>query len=84
MQVNGTVKERVEANCGKDGYVIYQYVDANGIKVVEDKEFVLPRTGLHDNTAPLTRIEFVQNGWKYVAYFCEVCECYVVESKVKA
>ena len=84
VQVNGTVKERVEASCGKDGYVIYQYVDANGNKVVEDKEFVLPRTGLHDNTAPLTRIEFVENGWKYVAYFCEVCECYVVESKVKA
>ena len=82
VTVNGVVKARVEANCGKDGYVTYKYVDANGTAVVEEKTFVLARTGLHNDVEPLVRIEFVNNGYKYTAYFCDVCECYVVESRV--
>lgn len=81
VKVAGEVADKVNANCGKDGYVTYKYVDANGKKVVEDKTFVLARTGLHDDVEPLVRIEFVEGNYKYVAYFCEVCECYVVESK---
>ena len=71
------------ANCGKDGQVTYKYVDSTGKKVVEDKSFVIPRTGLHNDVEPLVRIEFVEGDYKYVAYFCDVCECYVVESKTK-
>lgn len=83
VEVFGQNAVKVDANCGKDGYVTYKYVDANGNKVVEDKTFVLPRTGDHNDTEPLTRIEFVQGNYKYVAYFCTTCQCYVVESKME-
>ena len=72
-----------DASCGKDGQVTYKYVDSTGKKVVEDKSFTIPRTGLHNDVEPLIRIEFVEGDYKYVAYFCDVCECYVVESKTK-
>ena len=84
VTVAGEIAEKVNENCGKDGYVTYKYVDQNTKKeVVERETFVLPRTGLHNDVEPLIRIEFVEGDYKYVAYFCDVCECYVVESKTK-
>ena len=80
VTVAGTIADEKDENCGKDGYVTYKYVDKNtGKEVVERQTFVRPRTGDHNDVEPLVRIEFVQGNYKYIAYFCDVCECYVVE-----